>query len=83
MTVPAAAPESAERTIALYDPNPAHIWNRLYATLLVRKNRRGASYGANSLDPLRFFETEHILEGLRTHRPCTSSTSSCRLMPRI
>ena len=45
MTVPAAASESAERTIALYDPNPAHIWNRLYATLLVRKNRRGASYG--------------------------------------
>jgi hypothetical protein len=63
MAVPASASESAERTGALYDPNPAHIWNRLYATLLVRKDRRGASYAANSLDPPRFFETEHLLEG--------------------
>jgi hypothetical protein len=29
MAVPAAASESAEKAVALYDPNSAHIWNRL------------------------------------------------------
>jgi hypothetical protein len=68
MAVLAAASESAEKTVALYDPNPAHIWNRLYATLLVRKDRHGTSYGVDTLDPPLFFETEHLLEGA-THAP--------------
>jgi hypothetical protein len=61
MAVPAAASEGAEKDVALYDPNPAHIWNRLYDAVLVREDAMGGKYGVDSLDPLLWLETEHLL----------------------
>jgi len=58
-----SAPHNTEKTVTIYDANPAHIWNRLYAALLVREDRHGTSYGADSLDPQLWYETEHLLEG--------------------
>lgn len=61
MAVPAAASESAEKGISLYDPNPAHIWNRLYDALLLREDPAGGRYGEDSLDPLLWLNSEHLL----------------------
>jgi hypothetical protein len=68
MTLPevailAAASKSAGKAPALYDPNPAHIWNRLYAALLVREDSQGGQYGAESLDPPLSLESEYLLTG--------------------
>jgi hypothetical protein len=46
-----AASKSSEKAGALYDPNPAHIWNWLYEALLIREGPTGTKYGADSLDP--------------------------------
>ncbi|MBZ5682712.1 MAG: hypothetical protein LAO24_21675 [Acidobacteriia bacterium] len=55
-------PASQNFEIAVYDRDPAHIWNRLYAALLIREDRHGTQYGADLLDPLLWLETEHLLE---------------------
>ncbi len=47
--------------ISVYDPNPLHLWNRLYASLLVRQDASGASFGVNSLEPL-MSSSRHLLE---------------------
>jgi len=67
--VPLALPEtfapassaSPEKIAAIYDPNPAHIWNRLYDALLTREDPTGAKYGVDALDPLLWLNTEHLL----------------------
>src|ERR1700733_10809741 len=48
-------------SIAVYDENPSHIWNRLYAALRVREDSQGNTYGEDSLDPMLWVETEHLL----------------------
>ncbi len=60
---PRPASENAVPPTVVYDPNPAHLWNRLYTALLVREGRDGTTYGADLLDPPLFLETEHLLEG--------------------
>jgi hypothetical protein len=59
----AASPSHPEPSITIYDSNPSHIWNRLYAALLIREDRRGTQFGADSLDPPLWQETEHLLAG--------------------
>jgi hypothetical protein len=61
MSVPAAASGSPEKAVVLYDPNPANIWNRLYDALLLREDSSGAKYGEDSLDPLLWLNSEHLL----------------------
>jgi len=46
---------------AIYDSNPSHLWNRLYAALLIREDKNGHRFGDDSLDPLLWFQTEHLL----------------------
>ena len=58
----AASPSQPETSTTIYDPNPSHLWNRLYAALLVREDRHGTRFGEDSLDPLLWPETEHLLE---------------------
>jgi hypothetical protein len=48
-------------SMAIYDPNPSHPWNRLYAALLVRQDQRGNQYGEDSLDPFLWEESEYLL----------------------
>jgi hypothetical protein len=54
---------ASERAPAVYDPDPAHIWNRVYAALLIRDDSHGGQWGTDSLDPPLWPETEHLLVG--------------------
>jgi hypothetical protein len=58
---PAAAPGHPEPSSTIFDSNPSHLWNRLYAALLIREDHHGTQFGADSLDPLLWPESEHLL----------------------
>jgi hypothetical protein len=60
---PAAQRAPAEPHRELYDPNPDHIWNRLYRALFIRFGRDGREYGYDELDPLLWSETKYLLSG--------------------
>ncbi|HVI09844.1 MAG TPA: hypothetical protein VND65_16275 [Candidatus Binatia bacterium] len=64
---PSPFPADAETSVTLYDPNPAHIWNRLDAALFVRQAPGGAVYGHDSLDPLLWGFSTQLLEP-KSHR---------------
>ncbi len=57
----AASPSHPEVSTTIYDPNPSHLWNRLYAAVFIREDRHGTQFGVDSLDPLLWTETEHLL----------------------
>ena len=61
----AADPPVKSDPITHYDPNPAHLWNRLHATLLTRPDRDGKTIGHDTLDPVVFPTTKRLLEGPR------------------
>jgi len=65
------APQTPGVPVAIYDENPSHIWNRLYAVLRVREDSRGNRYGEDSLDPMLWQESTHLLtqpsNGLALH----------------
>ena len=48
-------------TWTVYDPNPNHIWNRLYRTFYRRERRDGHEYGYDELDPLLWVTTKYLL----------------------
>ncbi|MCE9526110.1 MAG: hypothetical protein K8R36_08655 [Planctomycetales bacterium] len=48
---------------SIYNPDPAHLWNRLHRTLWVRTGPNGKEYGHDRLDPYLWRETKHLLEG--------------------
>ena len=48
--------------VTLYDPGPQHIWNRLYSALFVREDQQGTTYGEDSLDPMLWVHSQHLLE---------------------
>jgi hypothetical protein len=57
----AASPSHPETSASIYDPDPQHLWNRMYAALLIREDSHGSPFGQDSLDPLLWPETEHLL----------------------
>jgi hypothetical protein len=56
-----ASPQTSEISVAVYDRNPAHIWNRLYSALRVREDSQGNVYGEDSLDPMLWPQSQHLL----------------------
>src|SRR5438445_576484 len=56
-----SGPEGSPQTVTLYDPSPGHIWNRLHDVLLVREGPTGIRHGADSLDPLLWLNSKHLL----------------------
>jgi hypothetical protein len=68
-TIP--SPDDASGAAVIYDPNPNHVWNRLYEALIVRRDQTGARYGVDALDPLFWLNTEHLLAG-SSHRNALS-----------
>jgi len=62
LILPAARDEDR---IKLYDPDPDHLWNRLTATLLLRKSPDPSRSGFDRVDPLVWEETRHLLEGAK------------------
>jgi hypothetical protein len=47
----------------LYDPNPSHLWNRVHETFHVRVAPDGSSHGFDTVDPLLWRETQHLVTG--------------------
>jgi hypothetical protein len=45
----------------VYDADPEHLWNRLYAALYVRTTADGQSYGQDELDPLLWENSTYLL----------------------
>lgn len=48
----------AVSSFAIYDPDPEHIWNRVYRLFFVRYGADGKAFGGDILDPLLWYETE-------------------------
>ena len=47
----------------LFDPDPAHLWNRLHSALWLRFDGVGEMFGADRLDPLLWRDTQALLVG--------------------
>jgi hypothetical protein len=47
--------------VAIYDRDPHHLWNRLYATLYVRTGKDGKEYGNDELDPFLWPDSKYLL----------------------
>ena len=62
-----ALPASHPLTVLIYDSDPTHIWNRLYAALFVRQDASGETFGADSLDPAPVMFSRHLLERKSHH----------------
>ena len=56
----------------LYDPDPNHVWNRLYRTLYRRQGRDGHEHGYDELEPLLWSETKYLLVNPAYHQAITS-----------
>ena len=56
------APASSKRA-RLYDPNPNHLWNRIHEEFHIRVARDRSEYGLDTVDPLLWRETQHLLRG--------------------
>jgi hypothetical protein len=55
--------EESGGALSIYDRDPKHIWNRLYDAFFIRKDQANISYGMDTLDPLLWLKTEHLLAG--------------------
>ena len=49
--------------IGLYDANPNHLWNRTHQQFHVRTAPDGTEYGFDTVDPLLWRETKHLVQG--------------------
>ena len=47
----------------VYDPDPNHLWNRVFRQFYRRVSQDGKEHGMDELDPLLWFDTTHLLEG--------------------
>ena len=46
----------------VYDPDPSHLWNRVFRQFYRRVTKDGKEYGMDELDPLLWFDTTYLLE---------------------
>ena len=58
-----AQPASPPPSVTIFDGDSNHIWNRTYACLFVRQDARGYAFGADTPDPLLWWQTRHLLTG--------------------
>ncbi|HTL27628.1 MAG TPA: hypothetical protein VL282_00340 [Tepidisphaeraceae bacterium] len=56
------ATSTAPAVVTLYDANPNHLWNRLHRVLLVRTALNGQDFGDDTIDPLLWTSTHHLLD---------------------
>jgi hypothetical protein len=47
----------------VYDPDPDHIWNRLFRLFYVRESQNARLYGGDELDPYLWSRTKYLLTG--------------------
>lgn len=58
-----ADPRETTSAWGIYDPDPNHLWNRVFRQFYRRTTLNGAEYGAEELDPLLWFDTTYLLNG--------------------
>ena len=61
-TAIAAAKAAVPISCRLYDPDPLHLWNRLYCLFYVRIEPDGKRYGPDELDFLHWMDTRHLID---------------------
>jgi hypothetical protein len=59
-----AYPTEIKSVWSVYDPDPDHLWNRVFRQLYRRVAANGEEYGADELDPLLWFDTTYLLDGV-------------------
>ena len=60
---PRTPAESLAGTVAVYNPDPSHIWNRLHAAFFVRDDLPGTELLPDALDPPFWYHTNYLLAG--------------------
>jgi hypothetical protein len=58
--------------ITLYDNDPVHLWDRLHAALRVRETANDGLVGVDSVDPILWSNTKHLLAG-ESHRSAVAA----------
>jgi hypothetical protein len=53
--------DSSTGAVAIYDPDPSHIWNRLHATFFVREDLPETASLPDALDPPLWYHTTYLL----------------------
>src|SRR6185503_5616689 len=56
-------PTTTESVWDVYDPDPDHIWNRMFRQFYRRTTKDGKEYGSDELEPLLWFDTTYLLNG--------------------
>jgi hypothetical protein len=51
-------------TWSVYDPDPDHLWNRVFRQFYRRVALNGEEYGSDELDPLLWQDTTYLLDGV-------------------
>jgi hypothetical protein len=59
--LPTAGSNRSVGNVAFYDSNPSHIWNRLHATIFIRKDLPDTELVPDALDPPLWHNTEYLL----------------------
>jgi hypothetical protein len=54
-------PSENSAAVAIYDPDPSHIWNRLHATFFVREDLPDTALLPDALDPPFWYHTTYLL----------------------
>ena len=60
---PPTETKSEAKPVAIYDADPAHLWNRLHSALFVRTALGGTRFGQDELDPLLWPRSKYLLTG--------------------
>jgi len=58
-----ASPMETTSAWGIYDPDPNHLWNRVFRQFYRRTTLNGEEYGAAELDPFLWFDTTYLLNG--------------------
>ena len=68
LTATTCAPSSStfgsrgfDSSVSIYDPNPAHLWNRLHSAFFVREDLPSTRLVPDALDPPLWFDTQYLL----------------------
>lgn len=56
-------PGQGQSAWSIYDPDPVHPWNRVFRQLYQRTDANGHEHGSGELDPLLWFDSNHLLTG--------------------
>jgi hypothetical protein len=55
--------QATSHSVGLFERDPNGVWNRVHRCLLVRTSADSKEYGDETLDPLLWRETKHLLTG--------------------